>query len=151
MCWITSLLQLEPPKSWYCLSQGLPPDVPEERYHWQPRSKESSPERHRPDEERFSKCLKTSGHEVAQEVFSKACLQPGHGYCVKACSRASQPICFWASACCRRGVQTLLISNQFTTSEFPEYSSKDQSQTLPHIQVAFFCGCPDTYETGDFR
>lgn len=40
--------------------------------------------------------------EVAQEIFSNACLQPGQGNCVKICPQASQHICFWASACCWR-------------------------------------------------
>lgn len=59
-------------------------------------------QRDRADEERFSRCLKTFTPEVAQEIFSNACLQPGHRNWVKICSQASQPICFQASACCWR-------------------------------------------------
>lgn len=155
MCWIAWPLQPESPKLQYWLSQVLPPDVPEVCYHWQPRTKESSPERHRPDEERFSKYLQTFTHKVAQEIFSNACLQPDHGYCVEVCSHASQPICFRASVCCwrewKRGLQTPLGANQFTTSDFPEYGLNDRSQILPQIQVALFCGLPDTYMTADFK
>lgn len=145
MCWIALLLRSEPARLQYWLSRVLPPDVPEVRYHWQSRTEESSPERHGPDEEGFSKSLKTFAHEVTEEIFGNACLQPGHRYYLKVYSHASQPICLRASACCWRGLQTLLISNQFTTSEFPEYSSNDQSQMLPQIQVALFCDRPDTY------
>lgn len=101
MCWVPSLLP-ETPKFQFWLSQVLRPDVPEVCYHWQPHIKESSPERHGADEERFSRCLKTFTPEVAQEIFSNACLQPGHRNWVKMCSQASQPICFQASACCWR-------------------------------------------------
>lgn len=110
MSWVPSLLP-EPPKFQFWLSQVLCPDVPEVCYHWQSLTKESSPGRHRADEERFSRCLETLTPEVAQEILSNACLQLSHGNCVKIYSQAPQPFCFHASACCWR-------CNKRTTNTF---------------------------------